>query len=116
MAARARALAILAVVAVAAGACGDAAASFAPEEAVVIENPTDEQYAIEYERPDGATERLLEVQPGQQLVVGQIFEGREGLCRTGRLVARDDAGAEFDELYLVCKGQRWVIGEPVPEV
>ena len=67
---------------------------------------------IVYERPDGGTEKLADLGPGQQAVVDTIFAEREGLCRTGRLVALTAEGAELDELYLVCRGRSWTVEAP----
>lgn len=83
-----------------------------PANGVTITNAIDSATVmIVYERPDGGTETLLELQPGQHAVVDSIFEGREGLCRTGRLVALVD-GAEIDELYLVCRDRTWAVQTP----
>ena len=67
---------------------------------------------IVYERPDGTTEKLVDLPPGQHAVVDSIFAEREGLCRTGRLVALTAEGAELDELYLVCRGRSWTVETP----
>lgn len=80
-----------------------------PANGVAIENATDTTVRVHYESPDGGTESLTELAPGKQIVIDQIFTGREGICRTGRLVAHDPDGAEVDELYLVCRGGTWTI-------
>ena len=79
-----------------------------PANGVTIDNGTGASVAIVYERPDGTTEELLQLPDGARIVTGDLFAGRDGLCRTGRLVARVD-DADVDELYLVCKGQVWEI-------
>ena len=76
---------------------------------VSIENPTGLTLKIIYEAPDGGTEPLAELAPGGHVVIDSIFAEREGLCRTGRLVALDAEGAEVDELYLVCRDRTWTI-------
>ena len=80
-----------------------------PANGITIDNATDVTVRIHYESPDGGSESLTELAPGKQIVIDQIFAGRDGLCRTGRLVAHDQAGAEIDELYLVCRGGTWTI-------
>jgi hypothetical protein len=100
----------------AAAACGAPAAAPAssgdPANGITIDNATGVIVAIEYERPDGQTESLTELAPGAQTVVDSIFAEREGICRTGRLVAIGPDGAEIDELYLVCRGGTWMIEPP----
>lgn len=76
---------------------------------VTIDNATDITVKIVYEAPDGTTEPLAELVPGGHIVIDSIFAEREGLCRTGRLVALDTDGAEVDELYLVCRDRSWKI-------
>jgi hypothetical protein len=76
---------------------------------VTIDNPTGMTVKVVYEAPDGGTEPLAELAPGGHIVIDSIFAGRDGLCRTGRLVALDANGAELDELYLVCRDRTWVI-------
>ncbi len=81
-----------------------------PGNGVTISNGIDsETVTIVYERPDGTTEKLTDLPPGQRAVVDTIFAGRDGLCRTGRLVALTAEGAEVDELYLVCRGRSWTV-------
>jgi hypothetical protein len=80
-----------------------------PANGVTIDNATDQTVSIVYEHPDGTTESLTDLAPGGHVVIDQIFAGREGLCRTGRLVAKDSAGAEVDELYLVCRAGLWTV-------
>ena len=80
-----------------------------PVNGVTIDNATDQTVSIVYEHPDGTTESLTDLAPGGHVVIDQIFAGREGLCRTGRLVAKDSAGAEVDELYLVCRAGLWTV-------
>jgi len=60
----------------------------------------------------GSTEKLADLGPGQHAVIDSIFAEREGLCRTGRLVALLADGAEIDELYLVCRGRSWTVRLP----
>lgn len=76
---------------------------------VTIDNPTDLNVKIVYEAPDGGTEPLADLAPGGHIVIDSIFAEREGLCRTGRLVALTADGAEVDELYLVCRDRTWEI-------
>ena len=76
---------------------------------VSIDNPTGVTVKIVYEAPDGGTEPLADLAPGGHVVIYSIFIEREGLCRTGRLVALDAQGAEVDELYLVCRDRTWAI-------
>ena len=84
-----------------------------PANGVTITNAIDsDTVAIVYERPDGGTEKLTDLSPGRHAVIDSIFAGRDGLCRTGRLVALTAEGAELDELYLVCRGQRWTVEAP----
>ena len=84
-----------------------------PASGVTITNGIDSAtVTIVYERPDGGTEKLADHGPGQHAVGDSIFAGREGLCRTGRLVALTAAGAEIDELYLVCRGRSWTVEAP----
>jgi hypothetical protein len=80
-----------------------------PANGVTIDNATDTPVSIVYERPDGGTESLTDLAPGAQVVIDTIFAEREGLCRTGRLVALAAEGAEVDELYLVCRGRTWTV-------
>ena len=80
-----------------------------PANGITIDNATDSTVRVLYESPDGGSESLTELAPGKQIVIDQIFAGRDGLCRTGRLVAHDQQGAEIDELYLVCRGGTWTI-------
>lgn len=83
-----------------------------PANGVTITNGIDSTtVTIVYERPDGGTETLMELRPGQHAVLDSIFEEREGLCRTGRLVALAD-GTEIDELYLVCRDRTWTVQTP----
>jgi hypothetical protein len=79
---------------------------------VSIDNPTGLTVKIVYEAPDGATEPLADLAPGGHVVIDSIFAEREGLCRTGRLVALGADGAEVDELYLVCRDRTWTIEAP----
>jgi hypothetical protein len=81
-------------------------------DAVTIDNGSGLGLAIEYEYPDGATEPVVDVEPGETAVVRSIFEGREGLCRVGRLVASDAEGREVAELYNVCRSRLWTIEAP----
>ncbi len=84
-----------------------------PANGVTISNGIDSAtVTIVYERPDGTTEKLVDLPPGQHAVVDSIFAEREGLCRTGRLVALAAEGAELDELYLVCRGRSWTVQTP----
>lgn len=84
-----------------------------PTNGVTISNGTDSAtVTIVYERPDGGTEKLTDLPPGQHAVVDSIFVERDGLCRTGRLVALTAEGAEIDELYLVCRGRSWTVQAP----
>ena len=84
-----------------------------PANGVTISNEIDSAtVTILYERPDGTTERLVDLPPGQHAIVDSIFAEREGLCRTGRLVALTAEGAELDELYLVCRGRTWTVQTP----
>ena len=76
---------------------------------VTIDNPTGLTVKIVYEAPDGTTEPLAELAPGGHVVIDSIFAEREGLCRTGRLVALGTDDAELDELYLVCRDRIWLI-------
>ena len=76
---------------------------------VTIDNATDITVKIVYEAPDGTTDPLAELVPGGHIVIDSIFAEREGLCRTGRLVALTADGAEVDELYLVCRDRSWKI-------
>ena len=76
---------------------------------MTIDNPTGLTVKIVYEAPDGTTEPLAELAPGGHVVIDSIFAEREGLCRTGRLVALTADGAEVDELYLVCRDRTWAI-------
>jgi hypothetical protein len=76
---------------------------------VTIDNATDITVKIVYEAPDGTIEPLAELVPDGHIVIDSIFAEREGLCRTGRLVALDADGAEVDELYLVCRDRSWKI-------
>ena len=79
---------------------------------VTIDNPTGMTVKIVYEAPNGGTEPLAELAPGGHIVIDSIFAERDGLCRTGRLVALDANGAELDELYLVCRDRTWLIEAP----
>jgi hypothetical protein len=81
-------------------------------DAVTIDNGSGLALAIRYEYPDGRTEPVVDVDPGEIAVVGSIFEGREGLCRVGRLVASDAGGTEIAELYNVCRSRLWTIEAP----
>jgi hypothetical protein len=84
-----------------------------PANGVTISNGIDTTtVTIVYERPDGTTEKLVDLPPGQDAVIDSIFAEREGLCRTGRLVALTAEGAELDELYLVCRGRTWTVQTP----
>lgn len=84
-----------------------------PANGVTISNGIDSAtVTIAYERPDGTTEKLVDLPPGQHAVVDSIFAEREGLCRTGRLVALTAEGSELDELYLVCRGRSWTVETP----
>jgi hypothetical protein len=85
------------------------AASVDPVDGVTIENAAGLTVAVVYEAPDGATEQITELDAGESIVIGAIFDGRDGLCRTGRLFARTADGAEVDELYLVCRDRTWTI-------
>ncbi len=80
-----------------------------PANGITVDNGMDVTVRIHYESPDGGSEPLTELAPGKQIVIDEIFAGRDGLCRTGRLVAHDQQGAEIDELYLVCRGGTWTI-------
>ncbi len=90
------------------GAAPPSVVAVAPADGISIDNATGSTVAIVYERPDGSTEPVFDLPDGTHLVFGDPFVGRDGLCRTGRLVAMV-AGQEVDELYLVCKGQSWTI-------
>ena len=79
---------------------------------MTIDNPTGMTVKIVYEAPNGGTEPLAELAPGGHIVIDSIFAERDGLCRTGRLVALDANGAELDELYLVCRDRTWLIEAP----
>ena len=107
------AIALLAVLLAFGGACtspgADPVPTGDPANGITIDNATDVTVRIQYESPDGGSESLTELAPGKQIVIDEIFAGRDGLCRTGRLVAHDQAGAEIDELYLVCRGGTWTI-------
>ena len=84
-----------------------------PQIGVTIANAIDsDTVTIVYERPDGGTEKLADLAPGQHAVIDSIFAGRDGLCRTGRLVALTAEGTEIDELYLVCRGRSWTVQKP----
>ena len=84
-----------------------------PANGVTISNGIDSAtVTIVYESPDGGIEKLMDLPPGQHAVVDSIFAEREGLCRTGRLVALTAEGAELDELYLVCRGRSWTVQLP----
>lgn len=84
-----------------------------PANGVTISNGIDSAtVTIVYERPDGGIEKLVDLPPGQHAVIDSIFAEREGLCRTGRLVALTAEGAEIDELYLVCRGRSWTVEAP----
>lgn len=84
-----------------------------PANGVSISNGIDSAtVTIVYERPDGGTEHLVDLPPGQHAVIDSIFAEREGLCRTGRLVALAEDGTELDELYLVCRGRSWTVELP----
>jgi len=76
---------------------------------VTIDNGTDAPVTIVYERPDEGTDTLADLAPGAEVVIDEIFKEREGLCRTGRLVALAADGTELDELYLVCRGRTWTV-------
>ena len=76
---------------------------------ITVDNATDVTVRIHYESPDGASESLTDLAPGKTIVIDEIFAGRDGICRTGRLVAHDEQGSEIDELYLVCRGGTWTI-------
>lgn len=80
-----------------------------PANGMTIDNATDTTVKIHYERPDGVTESLTELAPGKQIVIDELFAERDGICRTGRLVAHAEDGTEIDELYLVCRGGTWTI-------
>ena len=84
-----------------------------PANGVTISNGIDSTtVTIVYERPDGGMEKQVDLGPGQHAVIDTIFAEREGLCRTGRLVALAADGAELDELYLVCRGRSWTVTLP----
>jgi len=84
-----------------------------PANGVTITNGIDSAtVTIVYERPDGGTEEIVRLAPGQHAVIDSIFAEREGLCRTGRLVALAADGAEIDELYLVCRDRTWIVETP----
>lgn len=86
-----------------------------PADAVTIENATGRPVTIMYESPDGRTEPIAELAAGERVVDDRLFEGRDGLCRTGRLVALAQGGTEIDELYNVCLGRVWTVeGTPGP--
>lgn len=81
-----------------------------PTNGVTITNGIDSvAVTIVYERPDGGIEEIVKLAPGQHAVIDSIFAEREGLCRTGRLVALAADGAEIDELYLVCRDRTWIV-------
>ena len=105
-------LLLLALMVVGAACRSPGAAPLEPGDAangVTIDNPTDLTVKVVYEAPDGSTEPLAELPPGGHVVIDSIFAEREGLCRTGRLVALGADGAELDELYLVCRDRSWTI-------
>lgn len=84
-----------------------------PANGVSVTNGIDSAtVTIVYERPDGGTEKVTDLGPGQHAVIDSIFAERDGLCRTGRLVALTTQGAELDELYLVCRGRSWTVRLP----
>lgn len=84
-----------------------------PTNGVTITNGVESAtVTIVYERPDGGTERLVDLGPGRHAVIDSVFAERDGLCRTGRLVALAADGAELDELYLVCRGRTWTVQTP----
>ncbi len=81
-------------------------------EAVTIDNQSGRALGIAYEAPDGTTEPVVELGVGESVVVRSLFDGREGLCRVGRLVASDPAGKEVAELYNVCRSRLWTVEAP----
>ena len=84
-----------------------------PVNGVTISNGIDSTtVTIVYERPDGGTEHLVDLPSGRHAVIDSIFAERDGLCRTGRLVALAADGSELDELYLVCRGRSWTVEGP----
>lgn len=83
--------------------------SVAADDGVTVENATDGRVEIVYEHPNDDIDAVTVLDPGAVVVVGTVFEGRDGLCVNGRLIARDPDGAEIDELYLVCKGRTWAV-------
>lgn len=83
--------------------------SVAPEDGVVVENTTASSVQVVYEHVNDDIDAITTVEPGATVVVGAMFEGVEAPCVTGRLVALDDADAEVDELYYVCRGKTWAI-------
>jgi hypothetical protein len=103
------ALAVVVLVAACSAGAATPAASVDPVDGVTIDNAAGVTVALIYEAPDGSTEQIAELDAGRSIVIGAIFEGRDGLCRTGRLVARTADGTEVDELYLVCKDRTWTI-------
>ena len=81
-------------------------------DAVTIDNQSGLSLGIAYEAPDGTTEPVIEVGVDESVVVRSLFDGREGLCRVGRLVASDPAGQEIAELYNVCRSRLWTVEAP----
>ncbi len=111
MAVTVRMLGLILVILGAVAACsGPAAAmpSVDPADGVTIENNLEQRVAIVYEKPGGETEPVVALDPAASVVV-DLFSERDAPCRTGRLVAQRDDGAEVDDLYVVCKGKTWVV-------
>ena len=79
-------------------------------DAVTIQNETDAPVTIAYQAPDGGRETVADLGPGERIVVPELFAGREGLCRAGRLVALAGDGAQVDQMYTVCQGAIWAVG------
>lgn len=106
-------LALLAILAIVGFGCrspgADPAPTGDPANGITIDNATDQIVSILYESPDNVTQALTELAPRGHIVIDQIFAERDGICRTGRLVAHDPNGIEIDELYLVCRGGTWEI-------
>lgn len=89
---------------------GPALPSVAPEDGVVVENSTDASVRVVYEHVDDEIDVLTTLEPGRTVVLGAMFDGVEAPCVNGRLVALDEADAEVDELYFVCRGKTWAVG------
>jgi hypothetical protein len=78
-------------------------------DAVTVDNATGASVTVVYEAPDLRIEKVIDLGPGESAVLEDLFTGREGLCRTGRLVALAAGSNEIDELFNVCKGRIWTV-------